>query len=486
MKYALLNRTHAEYDAPTMRTYRDLFEGGPAFMSRVGDYLPKGDTEPPAVFKQRCARAYYTNHAARIVNFFASSLMASPPKVKAEPDPGPWYEDWYEDADGAGSSFEHLMRALFVRALVARRAFVRVEFPTASLVPAGAAVADADRLGARVPRVVGVPTENITHWRRNEDGSFRWVVEHTLTTELSDFAAEKATVTETWTQWMADGSARRWQSTRDDGKTPKAEDDVLEVEPPANPTGACPLVELCLPPELWVMAHVSGPALEHFRKENALAWAIDRTCYAMPWFYLKNPKKPPTMGTGYYGILGLDEKVDWPAPPVAPFQIVRDDLSDLVQAIHRVAEQMALGMDQRQGAVAGRAAASKQQDQSATETVLRAYGAALRNPTERVLDLVSLGRGETTDWDVGGMDLYDLADADALTTMAVAAESLRVPSATYRRELYKAVTRAQLTHLDEETRAKIDKEIDAGITDEEVQRQPETDPNAPPEQQVPA
>lgn len=480
MKYELLQRTHPDYDAATLRTYGDLFEGGPRFLSRVGDYLPKGDTEPPQVFRQRCARAYYANHCARIVNFFASALMASPPKIKAEPDPGPWFEEWYEDADRAGTSFEQVTRALFVRALIARRSFVRVDFPAAGLVPEGAALADADRLGARLPRVVPVPTENITHWRRNEDGSFAWVVEHTRTEELADFAAEKANVTETWTQWMADGSSRRWRVEHDADKPVRKDTDVPEVQgAPSSPTGACPLVELCLPPELWVMSHVSGPALEHFRKENALAWAIDRTCYAMPWFYLKNPKKPPTMGTGFYGILGLDEKVDWPSPPSAPFEIVRSNLSDLVQEIHRVAEQMALGMDQRQGAVAGRAAASKAQDQNATETVLRAYGDALRDPMERVLDLVSRGRGEVTDWDVGGMDLYDLADADTLTTMAVASDTLRIPSKTYRREMFKAVTRAQLAHLDEETRAQIDKEIDAGVTDEEVQRPTtEMDPDA--------
>lgn len=475
MKYKLLQRKHAEYDAATMRRHSDLFEGGPVFMSRVGDYLVKNEMEPPQVFKARCERAHYENHCARIINFFASSLMTSPPKVVHEPDPGPWYEDWFEDADACGRSLPQVMRRMLVRALVARRSYVRVAFPAAARDLATLTRADADRLGARVPRIVEVPTEHITHWRRNEDGSFAWVVEHTADTALAEWDDAEERVTETWTQWRANGTARRWQTTYTRKKPPTAESEVPEAEAPANPTGACPIVELALPPELWVMAHVSGPALEHFRKHNALSWSIDRTCYAMPWFFLKNREKPPVMGTGYYGILGLDEKVEWPTPPSAPFEVIRGEVSDLVQDIHRVAEQMQLGMDQRQGAVAGRAAASKAQDGKATETVLRAYGDALRDPMERVLDLVSAGRGEDTDWDVEGMDLYDMADAAALTEMAVSTDTLRIPSPTYRRELYKAVAHAQLPHLAEETRQKIDEEIDAGVSAEDIVRQPVND-----------
>ena len=104
MKYKLLQRKHAEYDAATMRRHSDLFEGGPVFMSRVSDYLVKNEMEPPQVFKARCERAHYENHCARIINFFASSLMTSPPKVVHGDGIAILYADWTLDAKAPDGS----------------------------------------------------------------------------------------------------------------------------------------------------------------------------------------------------------------------------------------------------------------------------------------------------------------------------------------------------------------------------------------------
>lgn len=469
MKYASLNRTHADVDLDAIGRARDLFEGGERFRKNVAKYLPQHDVEPPQVYRRRCAGAYYLNYCARVVNFFASALMACPPTLKSEPEKvDAWWEGFREDADGRGTDLVMLARDFLVRALVAQRSYLRVEFPAAGELADGATLADADRSGARVARLVAVPTEQVTHWRRNSDGSFAWVLEHERCEDLVDLDDEATTITETWTQWYADGTARRWQIAYTSKTKPSASTSVLEVEPPANPCGAIPLVELALKPELCVLTHVSDAAVEHFRKSNALSWAIDRTCYAMPWFFLKNAKKPPVMGAGFYGILGVDESIEWPTPPSAPFEVIRSNVVDLVQEIHRVAEQMALAVDNNKSATVGRSGDSKAADHEATETVLRAYGQALRDPLERALDLVARGRGETIDWDVAGMDVYDLADAATLTEMALASDPLKIPSATHRRELFKAVSRAQLPHLDEATRQTINREIEAGVNAEDT------------------
>lgn len=485
MKYSQLQRTHAGVDLDAISRSRDLFEGGDRFRAAVAKYLPQHDMEPPRLYQKRCASAYYLNYTARVVNFFASALMACPPTIKSEPETvDAWWEEFREDADGSGTDLVMLARDFLVRALVSQRSYLRVEFPSASELPAGATLADADRAGARSARLVAVPTECVRNWKRNPDGSFAWVLEHERVEELEDLDDEEPTITETWTQWYADGHARRWQTRYTSRTKPQASSDVPEIEPPANPCGAIPLVELALKPELCVLSHVADPQLEHFRKSNALSWSIDRTCYAMPWFFLKSAKKPPTMGAGYYGLLGLDEKIEWPAPPSAPFEVIRNNIADLVQEIHRVAEQMALAVDNSKAAAVGRSGESKAADHEATETVLRAYGQALRDPLERMLDLVARGRGESIDWDVAGMDVYDLADAKTLTEMALASDPLKIPSATHRRELLKAVSRAQLPHVDEETRQTIDREIDAGVNAEDT-REERPDSSIPPPPRLP-
>ena len=469
MKYALLQRVHPDINLRTLRRFHDLAEGGETFRARIADYLPQHDIEPSKVWKRRQDEAYYINYVARIVNFFASQLMRCPPQLKSEPEVvDPWWDALKEDADGRGKSLAQMGRELLVRALIGRRAYLRVEFPEGAPLPANATLADADRAGARNGRLVAVPTEHVRHWKRRRDGSFEWVLEHERVEELDDFADEKPRVTETWTCWYADGTARRWQVEYAPDRKPTPSSNVPEVDAPTNPCGAIPLVELVLPPELHVVGLIADPQIAQFRKSNALSWSIDRTCYAMPAFYLKDRRKPPTMGAGYYLMLGAEEKFDWPAPPATAFTVVRDVTKDLVQEIHRVAEQMALAVDNNQAAAVGRSGDSKQADAKATEVVLKAYGNALRDPMERALDLLAIGRGEKTDWDVAGMDVYDLKDAETLTDMALASEPLQIPSPTHRRELLKAVSRAQLPHLDEATRRAIEREIDAGVNAEDL------------------
>lgn len=476
MKYSQLSRVHPEARLDVLRRYEDLFEGGESFRARVADYLPRHDVEPPAVYKRRCEQSHYLNYCARIVRWFAAALFSCPPTPTSKPDTSDlFWSEFKEDADGRGTDLDVVMREAFVRALVGGRSWVRVEFPEPGEEPL-ASLADAERAGLRRARLVSVPTASVRHWRRLPDGSLAWVLEHTRDEALSDLD-EAEEVIETWTQWYADGSARRWQTRYSPKSRPSASDDVPEIAPPRSPCGAIPLVELCLPPELHLLAHVAEPQLEHFRKRNALSWAIDRTCYAMPVLYLKNGSKPPTMGPGYYLKLAVNEKMDWPAPPAAPFEVVQGVARELVQEIHRVVEQMALAVDNNAAAAVGRSGESKAADGLATQVVLPAFGERVREALEKILDLVARGRGDgDLVWSVGGMNRYDLADASALTDMALASDPLGIPSVTYRRELFKAVTRAQLPHLDEDTRKAIDSEIDNGVFDEDVARTPTPTP----------
>lgn len=470
MKYKLLDRVHPDVDLKVLRTYQDLFEGGATFRARVQEYLPRNEMEPLAVYRKRCERAPYINYAASIANFFASALFTCPPTITSDPESvDAFYAELKEDADGSGTDLDAMLRDMVVRALVGRRAYLRVEFPEPGD-EAPATLADEDRAGLRRARLVPVPTHTVRNWRRDASGAFAWVLTHEHRTELVDLDDEGETLTEVWTQWYADGTARRWSVARNASDKLRPDDDVPEVDAPHNPCGAIPLVELALPAELWLLNHLSDPALEMFRKRAAQSWAIERSAYTMPWFFLKDAKKPPTMGTGYWGQLGVDERVEWPGPNAVPFEVLGSVIRELVQELHRVAQQMALGVDNN-GTALGRSGDSKKADHEATEIVLKAYGQRMREPVERALDLIARGRGEKVVWSVGGMDVYDLADAKTLTEIVSGADGLKIPSATYRREALKAVAHAVLPHVDEETRQKIDREIEVGVPDAEEERE---------------
>lgn len=469
MRYSKLKRTTPDAALDAAMRHGDFFEGGERFRSRIAQYLLQNQQEPPAVFALRCRRAHYLNYVARMVRWFAAATFLSRPAVTSEPAAPAWYADFQSNADGLGADFETLLGDALTDALVYGRAYLRVvspEAPAADVSPL--TLAQADRLGLTDMRVVAVPVESVTQWRRNADGSFAWVLEHERECALDDLDADEETVTETFTQWRADGTASRWRIAYPRSKPPTSEADVPEIDPPANRCGAIPLVEMALPSHLHLTQLVFEAQLEHFRKRNALSWAVDRNCFSMPWFHLKDARRPPTMGAGYYGILGLDEKVEWPAPPSAPFEVIASMTRDLVQEMHRVVEQMALAVDNNAAAAVGRSGESKAADQAASAAVLPAYGKAVRELAQKVLTLVSGARGDSLAWSLDGLNDYGGMSAGDIVEMALSSDSLRIPSATHRREVMKRVSRAVLPDVPEQTRAQIDREIDAGVSPEDV------------------
>lgn len=462
MKLQDLRRTHRDYDPATIELHEDLFAGGAQFRRRIGRYLPKHDVEPDAVYARRKAQAHYLNYCAPIANYFASLLVGCPLQIAAsEADPD-FYATLKEDCDDEGADLNAFARARLTDALVAQRSWVRVEFPAGTGAPVESA-ADFEAAGLGRARLVAVPAKSIVHWSRDGAGALRWVIEYTRHEELVEWTDAEPTVTETWTQWMRDGSARRWQAAYTPARPPLPTDDVREVEPPHNPTGAIPLVCLELPPELWLLNHLADAQLELFRKRNALSWSIDRTCYAMAVLKTAAKKPPAVLGAGYYLQLGPNDSLEWPAPPSTPFETIGAYVATLKDEIHRVATQMAQGVENNAAAV-GRSGDSKAQDAQATVVVLRAYGALVAEMVERVLCLVAAGRGERgACFDVKGMDRYESDDPGLRADQAVALEELDIPSDTLAREVLTRFALSAIADADEATKATVRAEIAAGL-----------------------
>lgn len=471
MQLKLLRRTHKTYNKELLEKYRDLFEGGRVFRDHIDRYLPKYQTEPKGAHEERCKRAHYLNYASRIINFFASWLFTAAPEFKGSSDP--FYAAFIEDADGEGTDLERCLRRLFVDAQVSQYAYVLVDAPDRPAVPDGAPPltrGEVAAAGLDVVRLVPLPVTAVTNWKRDpQNGRLEWVLVYARDEYLDDLEDDDTTVCECWTQYYADGTRRRWELEYKSKKKPADTVDVRAQALPPHPSGRLPLVELCVPTELWLMDNLADAQLEHFRKRNALSYAIDKTCYAMPLFKLKNRKSPPVLGSGYWLQIGIDESMEWTAPPDGPYQAIAAYNSELKDEIHRIADQMAQGVDNNAAAL-GRSADSKQQDASSTEIVLKAYGALLRDCAERLLDLVSATRGEATPptWEVGGFDHFKVTDADSIINMALTLQPLQIKSPTFQREMQKRVARSFLSDADEDLTQTIDDEIESNVTDEEA------------------
>lgn len=459
MKLRLLRRRHADCKVATWQKYDDLCKGGDQFKERITKYLPKHEVEPPQVYKLRCELAYYLNYCGPIVQFFSGMLFSSPPIISSDPDnTDDVYAELKEDADGKGTDLEAFVQHLFDHAMVNKVAYARVEMPhqPSAEERARMSLADYKEAGLDAVRLVCIHRQNITNWRCDDRGEFLWCIEYDKREELLNVEDEELTITETWTYW-SDDEARRWSVAYKKSNKPSPDAEVPEVEAPEH-FGRIPIVPLCLPDTLWLMSFLADAALEHFRKGVAQSWSIDRTCYAMPFFFVKDKRKPPTMGEGYYGVLGNEDRAEYLAPPGAHFAVLEARIAALKDEIHRVATQMARGVENNAAAV-GRSGQSKLADNTATEVVLESMAHHVCEFIEKVFSLVSFARNDDIEWSVTNPATFDLADANTLITNAITAMPLGIQSAEHNIELQTAIAMAMNAHSSEDSKKKMREQI---------------------------
>jgi hypothetical protein len=169
------------------------------------------------------------------------------------------------------------------------------------------------------------------------------------------------------------------------------------------------------------------------------------------------------MGAGFGLMIGVDEDVEWIAPPSAHFSALAAEVAARKDEIFRIANQMALGVDNNAAAV-GRSGESKHQDALSTKVVLLAFSRAAKEMIERVYDMIAKARGESYEWSIEGMDDFASSDIygllDALKTLK---ETGDVPSETYQFEMKSRIAEALLPDISQELKQTIRNEIKAGV-----------------------
>lgn len=466
MKISKLSRKHPEYDADTMRMYQCLFEGGKTLRKNIKDFIPQNDVEPDPLYQKRIKNSHYLNYTGRIGNFFASWLFSSTlvyDSGRGEAKDDEFYSEFKEDCDGNGTDFDKFLRDRFVEALIKQRSYFLVDFPELPENVLELTAADID-LGRAVLRAI--PTENVINWKKTKTGAFVWLVTYECCEEIQDIESDVYHV-HTWTQYYANGDTRRWELRVKEDERIDPDKEVPEIEPPGNRLGAIPIVEMCLPVELWLLNNLSDPQTEHFQAHTALSWSIKRTCYAMAVLKLKNANKSPRLGSGYFLTIGVEEDLVWASPPAQHFGVIADYCKSLKEEIHRVSDQMAQALSE--GSAANRQTAeAKEHDSGSTGIVLKAYGAIVRHVVEKTMDMVSAGRGDADyEWAISGMDSFKMVSADGLATTALTIQPLQVRSPTFQKELQKKLTKSVLPDLSQKLKEQIDKEIDENLFDEE-------------------
>lgn len=493
MKIATLQQKHPTYDADRWRQYEALYRGGEAFRSCIESFLPQNPAENPEVHKARLGAAKYTNYVGPIVDWFAARLMSGTVTAKADGAPD-WYDGWKASVDGAGTDLVDFVRARFVDACVKGRSWWTVELPEdGGPPPVNAAEYEERRLGDVLLRAI--PRESVLDWDTDAQGNLLWAIVYEEERPRLSPRDERGTTVHRWTVYEPD-EISVYEVAIADGK---ALDPKTDLEPVVrkNELGRVPLLPLgfdgvravhASAPHrrpislsqseifgLWPLNRLAEPQVAHFQLEASLEWSIRRTCFSMPVFTgASETTAPPTMGAGYYIKIGVGEKFEWTAPPVAHLAATEGRVQARKDEIYRVALQMAQGVDNNAAAI-GRSGQSKLADAASTDALLVVYGALVREAVQRTYELVCAARGELLKWVVSGLDSFSPTDAGLLVATGVQVQAMQIASPTFKREFDKRVVRSLLPNVDEATRTAIESEIDAN-TPAEAFAPPGTEP----------
>lgn len=478
MKRTILQQTHDSFDGEMWADYEALYAGGKKFFARIKNFLHQHESEPDGTYAKRLKEAHYRCYVGGIVDYFASYLFGSSLVLKAKRkgasgesadiDSDPFYAAFKEDCDGLDNDLHLFLRGRVTEALTKRCSWWLVEMP-AEPADADATVdsrAEWKRQGLDKGHVRALSADQVLDWEVDDDGVLVWAIVLSVKVTRAAPGDTRAKVIERYDIYDRE-NVERFELQYDKTKKPAKDAEVPSLGKRAHGFKRVPLVNIDVDDALWLVNRVASPQLEHFRLSCAQGWGIRRTCYAMPVFNVEDKDKPPVMGAGYYVMIGMQEKMEWSAPPATPFEAIREEVKAQKDEIYRVVHQMAMGVDNNAAAV-GRSAESKEIDSAAVRVVLEALGKIVREAVERTLSLLSEARDDSHEWAVSGLDDYANASFTELVAAALGFVTLNIPSPTLQREWMKRVGDAAIPDADQSVKDKVAKEIETNVTDESV------------------
>lgn len=526
MKYGILTQTNPEFDIELWSELEDLYKGGFTIARNANRYMPIHIGESGERYSERLRSASYINYLGLLCDNFTSALFSSDVTVTAldddgaddeegEPAASPFWSGFARDADLKGNGITKVLRDAFQSAILKGKAIVACDFPVPDEKPINALQEEAS--GATRGYSFECCIDELIDWEYSEKvekrvdlgtgavsftvGRFEWCILRRILRRRSSPTDARSLRIEEYRVWrMVDGIAC-WETYRTkpimDG-APSIQDDV---DIPLFAEGRTsfqeiPLIEMSLPPSLWLGNKVGPLNLEHYRRRSALIAAENRSLFAIPVISLgpeigamhgampsevqqdPNRAQDPSVAYAKLGFMpiGKDDKAFYLEPAGNSYELVDRQLDKLVDEMARVGQQMSVSISSTSVAV-GRSGQSKGEDRKGTEVVLKAYGAVIRDFAERIYTCISQARGEAMVWQAHGMDRFADDDRAELLAEALQAGAMDIQSPTFLRQMRKRLAFALLGDVAPEVKRQIIAEIDANTSDEPAK--PPADPTMP-------
>jgi hypothetical protein len=478
---------HPEYDATLWAKCRAFYAGGDRLlgdqrlMKRV---FPKHLAEKDFVYKERIARAFYIPYAGEIIDAIVAALFGEPLTVESEQTAtDEFYDHFYADVSppaGRKMPLNELLKQQLLTALLCRQAWTLVDLPD---IPPDVEVPDtlAAEEGAGLLDAYACPLdpEMVLDWEETEDGELIWALVLHKEQRRGGIDSDRSLIREEYTLYTANGWTRYAVEYKVD-KEPQENAEIEVMDEGDHSFGRVPLIRLDVGDGLWAMSKILPIAVAHFNLRNALFWAQCKSLFPVPVSFLGEEEvlNPATAdpnrslnqvyGQGQMVVLGKDDRFEYIGPDSSPYAVAIQDLAGLRDEMHRVLHHMALSVENSAAALQ-RSAESKQIDQAATATILRALGQKMRDHAVEVYEMVAAGRGdEAVTWTMAGMERFNEQSIDALVDQAGTVDTLSIPSATFQRLWTFMLARRLLgDNATEDDLDSIQKELEENVSNEQ-------------------
>lgn len=500
MKVEILERRRADYYADERKLYDALYRGGHTIEQFKAQLLPKRPAETDAWYALRLSGFSYLNRAAQVLgelaaSVFAGDLQIAPAKDGETRPPVPDDVATFIENPLGRKEPEPITDVLFLalsRVLVEREHFFLVGFPDA---PGAQSRGDQEAMGALRPFLRHVPAGAVIDLGEDDEGLTYVMLRHRIIDDAPLKPREERRDRVRWTL-IERTTVRTWEIEVEPGKEPEGKDDA--VEGPAIThrwAGAqsVPVVRFRVGENVWLMDRIASLLKAETRKRNGLDWYEELACYPLPVHKgdetlsekrEADPGRNASRAATTFFEIEKEGELAYLEPSGGSLEHLAKRIEAIGIEIATVTHHMASSLGPT-AAAQMQSAASKIRDSVAKRLLADCYADDVRQCAERIMRLVSIGRGEDTEWEALGLDQHDPADAEAVTAEAEAVQGIKVPSPTFRKEYVKRFARSLLPGAPVETLETIDAEIDAAEADAFEPMPAVLDPYAQPDDDAP-
>lgn len=468
-----------EYDADYWGKIRTLYEGAKTMRDVLATncelrqlIFPRRLGEDDEVYEERCRQACYSPHMTQLIDYILSVLFSDPIEMTAggkgdDLGPGsvdPFYDEFFKNTARPGArpvTFNQLLRSLAKDALLYRRTWVQVDFPSAPVDPATGERRvpqnRAEEEAMKLDRAYCCPLdpECVYDWETNEeDGELDWVLVRDLKKRRGSVDEKRNKCVESFTVYDRQGWTRYvWEYM--DSRRPGSKSEPTRVQTGKHTFGRVPVLPVELPEGLWAGGKMESLAIEIFNARSALSWSRNRSLFQMIVAKLSNPDplNPVTedpdrgidqvVGPGRVITMAEKDSYEFVGPKAEPFKEAREDIRDLVNDLHRVLHQMAQSTPQSASSQR-QSGESKQMDMTAGAVVSKELGRLFRDIAIVIYSAVSQGRNEEQrDWHSKGLSEFDDVSLESFVSEAAVIETVPIASPLFQ-TLYKYDLAARL------------------------------------------